>query len=733
MATIVLTALGTAIGGPLGGAIGGLIGNAFDHAVLFRPKGVEGRRLTDMQVQTSTYGSQIPKLFGTLRVAGTVIWATDLKETKSRSGGGKGRPSVTSYSYSASFAVALSARAIKGVRRIWADGNLLRGSAGDWKTELGAFRLHAGGEDQAVDPLIAAAEGIGLTPGHRGIAYALFEDLALADYGNRIPSLTFEVEADEGAVAIGEMAAALSGGLLTGDALGAVDGMAASGADVGEALAPLAEAHDLAFVAGEDGLRWRAAASAAGGAVGSDMLCRSVNGRVLDAVEQSGGGADAVPVALSLRYFDAARDYQAGVQRVNRPGSGRTEQGMDLPVLLSGDAARRMAARKMGMLWTGRSVMSLRCGWDALRHEPGDVATVEHVPGLWRIEEREWEAMAVRLRLRRVPGAGGAIPAGASSGAIVREADIPHGATTLMLADLPSMGDMAASAPVIVAAASGVEGWRGAALFSIGTTGEATPAGRTALRAVMGHADAALPSGSVALVDHIHALPVTLLAPDMTLGGADGAALAEGRNLCLVGRELIQFARAVRTDEASFRLEGLRRGLFGTEWAIASHVAGEDFLLLEDDRLAEPLSGQRGGADVGSKVRIAAIGVGDGEAVEAALKVSGEAIMAPAPVHVTVAADGAGGWTMEWTRRSRTGWRWLNGADVPLGEDREAYELRVLEGSEVLRRVVTGQPGWTYDAAMLAADGGGTGGLAVEIRQVGSHALGRPARILLPL
>src|SRR3546814_5420382 len=107
---------------------------------------------------------------------------------------------------------------------------------------MGAFRLHSGGEDQAVDPLIAAAEGVGATPAHRGIAYAVFEDLSLADYGNRIPSLTFEVEADEGPVAIAGLAAELSGGMLTGDGLGAVAGMAAGGADVGDGLAPRAEA-----------------------------------------------------------------------------------------------------------------------------------------------------------------------------------------------------------------------------------------------------------------------------------------------------------------------------------------------------------------------------------------------------------------------------------------------------------------------------------------------------------
>ena len=168
MATLVLGTIGSVFG-PVGRAVGSLIGNVIDREILFKPAGREGPRLTELALQTSSYGAQIPRLFGTMRVAGSVIWATDLIEHRSKEGG-KGRPTVTNYSYTASFAVALSGRAVLGVGRIWADGKLLRGSAGDWKSGVGAFRLHPGDEDQAADPLIAAAEGAGDAPAHRGTA-----------------------------------------------------------------------------------------------------------------------------------------------------------------------------------------------------------------------------------------------------------------------------------------------------------------------------------------------------------------------------------------------------------------------------------------------------------------------------------------------------------------------------------------------------------------------------------
>lgn len=728
MATVVLTAVGTALGGPIGAAIGGVLGNVIDQQILFKPKGREGPRLSDLQIQASTYGAQIPRLFGTMRVAGTVIWATDLKEVRSKSGGGKGRPSVASYSYSASFAVALSARAIGSIGRIWADGNLLRGGAGDFKTELSAFRVHRGGEDQAVDPLIASAQGVAMTPAHRGMAYVLFEDLALADYGNRIPSLTFEVVADAGPVSVGVIAVDLSDGALGGEGLPQVAGFAASGGDVREAIAALSEVHGLALQGDADGLRLAAAGGVASAHVDGAMLARRVNGRAMDAVERSAAAAETVPVALSLRHYDGARDYQAGVQRVMRPGPGRVERGVELPAVLEAGAARALAGARLQAGWAGRATMTLRCDWSALALAAGAAVSVDDAPGLWRIEEREWEGMAVRLALRRVPGAGPGMPGAASSGAIVRQVDAPHGATHLALAELPPLREGLATAPLIVAAASGGAGWRSAALFVMSGTGEAVPIGPSAPRAVMGVAETALPVGSATLVDGRHVLTVALLADDMDLFPADEAGLAQGRNLCLVGRELIQFAGVEALGAGRYRLSGLRRGLRGTEWAMAAHEPGEAFLLVEEDRLVEPLTALGGQGEIGAMVEVRAVGRGDAVPVAAALTIGGEAVMPPSPVHLTGQTT-AEGWAFGWTRRSRNGWRWASGGDVPLGEESERYAVTVLQGGVVVRSAESATPQWQYDAAMIAADGMAGQAVTLEVRQVGTWATGRAARI----
>ena len=96
MATLILQAVGSLVGGPVGGAIGAIIGSQIDRA-LFTPSRttlVEGPRLGDLTVQTSSYGQPIPLLFGAEnRTSGNLIWSSGLVETKKteRQGGGKGR------------------------------------------------------------------------------------------------------------------------------------------------------------------------------------------------------------------------------------------------------------------------------------------------------------------------------------------------------------------------------------------------------------------------------------------------------------------------------------------------------------------------------------------------------------------------------------------------------------------------------------------------------------------
>ncbi len=207
MATLVLGAVGTAIGGAFGGAIlgfsgaaiGGFIGSTVGSVVdswivssLAPAQRIEGARLDTLRITSATEGAVIPRLYGRMRIGGNIIWATDFREeTKTTTqgggkGGGGGKVKTTEYLYYASFAVALCEGPITGIGRVWADGKAMDMTGVTW-------RWYPGNEAQAADPFIAAKMGAANTPAYRGTAYVVFEDLALATFGNRLPQLSFEV------------------------------------------------------------------------------------------------------------------------------------------------------------------------------------------------------------------------------------------------------------------------------------------------------------------------------------------------------------------------------------------------------------------------------------------------------------------------------------------------------------------------------------------------------------
>lgn len=202
MATIVLSAAGMALGGSIGGSVLGLsmatigraagaaLGQRIDQTLLGSGSAaVETGRIDRFRITSAAEGADVQRVYGRMRVAGQVIWATQFFEDTTTTGGGKGSrptPTTTTYSYSVSLAVALCEGVISGIGRVWADG-------AEISPEVLNMRVYRGSDDQQPDPKIAAVEGAENAPAYRGIAYVVLEDLALGQFGNRIPQLTFEV------------------------------------------------------------------------------------------------------------------------------------------------------------------------------------------------------------------------------------------------------------------------------------------------------------------------------------------------------------------------------------------------------------------------------------------------------------------------------------------------------------------------------------------------------------
>lgn len=197
-------------GGPTGALYGAQIGLALG-GYLDPPRipDVHGPRLSDLSVQSSTYGAVIPRVYGAVTVTGNVIWleGNAIKETvtrsKSKSGGKGGSKKTTTrtYSYSATFAVGLCQGPIIGVRRIWIGADLWY-DAGALDSEtiiasnqnLSDMALYLGADSQSPDPRIQADKGVGNTSSWPGLVYLVFYDLPLAKYGNSLAGAQVKVE-----------------------------------------------------------------------------------------------------------------------------------------------------------------------------------------------------------------------------------------------------------------------------------------------------------------------------------------------------------------------------------------------------------------------------------------------------------------------------------------------------------------------------------------------------------
>lgn len=185
--------IGYAVGGPFGAVVGSTIGSAVDYA---QQPDIQGPRLDDRKVQLSGYGAAIPLVFGSWRLAGNVIWPQNFEVTEhSETESAKGGPEMTTYSYSATFAVLLCQGPIEGIGRIWMNKRLVHDPNAFPTTDpcISIMRVYLGTETQDPDPLMVATDGD--APAYRGWAYIVFEGLELTQSGfaNRPPSVEVEV------------------------------------------------------------------------------------------------------------------------------------------------------------------------------------------------------------------------------------------------------------------------------------------------------------------------------------------------------------------------------------------------------------------------------------------------------------------------------------------------------------------------------------------------------------
>jgi hypothetical protein len=196
------------IGGKIGGFFGGgilktigkfagkYIGNYLERA-LFRATDhyrSDYGITDDFYNPTAAYGGAIPLIYGSARTGGTLIWSSNVKEVVDSNFTEKfdnyglkvSDATINQYDYYLTCAIAICEGEISDLGRVWVGNRLI--DLANYK-----YVLYKGTKDQLPNELIEKEIGKGKVPAYRGLAYIIFENLPLADFGNHLPNFSFEV------------------------------------------------------------------------------------------------------------------------------------------------------------------------------------------------------------------------------------------------------------------------------------------------------------------------------------------------------------------------------------------------------------------------------------------------------------------------------------------------------------------------------------------------------------
>lgn len=446
----------------------------------------------------------------------------------------------------------------------------------------------------------------------------------------------------------------------------------------------------------------------------------NIDGKAVDRPAQTHLARGKSASAFALRHYEPERDYQAGLQRFGANQGDRRDQQFDLPASLTAAKARRLAA----LQWLQQSasrvqrneVRAVHSIPPKLGQRTGEggrkITEIEYLEGCVRISSEGWTATDAQPSSSADPGRDIATP------------DLAVGQTLLQIVDLPVLAEPLPTQPCIGVVAAGTgEGWRRAALSR--REGVAlVKIGRTAAPANFGVLQTPLPPHPAYLVDWANRPLVRVAHAAMGLPAGNGDALSPNAPIIHIAGEYIKYATCEQVGPTDYQLNGLIRGCFGTEDAMATHGIGTALTLIVPEEVArfDAL-----GLPVGSAATIEAIGLGDTSPVEATLADVGLAVRPLSPAHLKIARDQSQNLILSWVRRSRLDGGWRDYGDLQLDEPQLAFEVRIEHAGNLLAVFETQSESFQIAADIINGWGHPPGTLlACLVRQVGQHAISAP-------
>ena len=443
---------------------------------------------------------------------------------------------------------------------------------------------------------------------------------------------------------------------------------------------------------------------------------------------------------VRVRFVQAGGDHDIAAEEAVLPDDAtHAVATTDLPLALTRAEGRQVAERWLSETRVARDSVRFALPPSKLALGAGDVVRMpdgdDQVGGLFRIDRVDQGAMQMIDAVRMEPSV--FEPGQIDEDLPSLRGFVPPVPVLPVFLDLPLLtGDEVEHAPHLAITA---QPWPGAAAVYASASDDnyALEATVTA-RATVGRTETPLSAAPLGIWDEGPVLQVRLMSG--ALESRDGEAVLNGANLAAIGDgssggwELIQFQQAELIAPDTYWISTRLRGQAGSDGLMPSIWPTGSWFVLIDGAVGQiPLTSAQRQIARHYRIGPARRPVDDPSYTYLVEAVDGNGLRPYAPAFLQIEADGSGDLSASWIRRTRIDGDNWELADVPLGEAVEAYRVRVVRGTTVLREETVTAPAWTYLLADQIADGAMPGDV-VDVAQISDRfGPGLAAQVALPV
>lgn len=421
-----------------------------------------------------------------------------------------------------------------------------------------------------------------------------------------------------------------------------------------------------------------------------------------------------LPREVALKHLDAQREYDIGEQRAERKTTDSINKiELEIPVSLTATEAAQAVEVMLWMAWGDRHNVSFSLPPEYGNLEPTDVITITGQWGVYTLRlgdvDYKTDGRVVCTNAKFESAASYVSTAIGSESGVNEQTLGLSGPSFYQLLDIPMIADEFDGLGTLAAMAGYTSGWPGGLLYRSsdnGATWEDVLGFQNAV--TVGFATNSISTGRTDIRDFTNALECSFIGP--VPASISYASLLDWGNVFAYGahgRWEIIGVQTVTAITGGYRLTNLLRGMFGTEWAMGTHVAGDKIVLLSTTAIqwlaftavdeTKPFLGITSDRDLDT-------------GTQADFTYEGVNLTPLSPVYLNGNRHpSTNDWTLTWLRRFRYSLQFADTIGTPADEDTASFEIDVFSDNTyatVLRTIAVTASTATYTSAQQVTDFG---------------------------